>query len=159
MRRSLAAVVGTAAGLIALLNYKSGPAPHPSALAPPPTTRVPIPLPPPTTARTRRGSVVSTTSTTFALVERTVDGPVVQNKFGPVQVEVTVKGGALLDVGAVQLPTAHQRSAQISNIAAPVLRREALASSGTRVDAVSGATYTSEGYARSLQAALDLARR
>jgi uncharacterized protein with FMN-binding domain len=81
------------------------------------------------------------------------------NKFGPVQVEVTVRGSTIVDVQALQLPTAHQRSAEISNIAAPALRREVLAANGTNIDGVSGATYTSDSYVQSLQAALDQARR
>jgi uncharacterized protein with FMN-binding domain len=76
-----------------------------------------------------------------------------------VQVEVTVSGGRLVDVQALQLPQDRERSAEISDVAAPILRREALAAQGGPIDAVSGATYTSESYARSLQAAIDLARR
>jgi len=40
-----------------------------------------------------------------------------------------------------------------------VLRREVLAAQSATIDVVSGASYTSEGYARSLQSALDAARR
>ncbi|MEV5775163.1 FMN-binding protein [Streptomyces antimycoticus] len=39
----------------------------------------------------------------------------------------------------------------------PRLTREALSAQSTHIDAVSGATYTSEGYTRSLQSALDRA--
>jgi len=81
------------------------------------------------------------------------------NKFGPVQVEVVVQAGRVLDVIALQLPVDHRRSAEISDIAAPILRREAVAAQGARINFVTGATYTSDGYVRSLQAALDLARR
>ena len=41
---------------------------------------------------------------------------------------------------------------------APILRREALAAGSARIDAVSGASYTSAGYIQSLQSALDAAR-
>jgi len=83
----------------------------------------------------------------------------VNTRYGPVQVQVTLSGGQLVEVVALELPNERPRSAAISTRAAPVLRREALASQGTHVDTVSGATYTSEGYAESLQAALDRARR
>jgi uncharacterized protein with FMN-binding domain len=72
---------------------------------------------------------------------------------------VTVRGSTLLDVQAVQLPSDRRRSAEISDQAAPILRQETLAAQSGHIDLVSGATYTSEGYAQSLQAALDAARQ
>lgn len=87
----------------------------------------------------------------------TVDGPVVDTRYGSVQVEITVENGRLTDVVALQLPDDDRRSAQISTRAEPVLRSEALAAQSASIDGVSGATYTSDGYARSLQAALDAA--
>ena len=56
---------------------------------------------------------------------------------------------------AIQLPTG-RRSGQISNAAAPILRQRRSAESAS-IDIVSGATYTSDAYAQSLQAALDQA--
>ena len=81
-------------------------------------------------------------------------GPLITTRYGPVQVRVTVKGGQLTDVQAVALPTGG-KSGSIADYSAPILRREALAAQGAGIHAVSGATYTSEGYASSLQAALD----
>ena len=86
----------------------------------------------------------------------TVTGPEVDNEFGPVQVEITVSDGKLVDVVAIQLPSGG-RSGRISRAAAPILREEALQSQSANIDTVSGATYTSEAYAQSLQAALDSA--
>lgn len=74
------------------------------------------------------------------------------------QVRVTIADGAIIDVSALQLTDRDQRSAQISNCAAPVLRSEVLAAQSAAVQSVSGATVTSEGYLTSLQAALDAAR-
>jgi uncharacterized protein with FMN-binding domain len=108
------------------------------------------------------GSVATpapTTSTgggTTSASSGTVDGPVVDTRYGPVQVEITVSGGQLQDVVAIQLPSG-RRSGQISNAAAPILREEALQAKSASIDIVSGATYTSDGYAQSLQAALDQA--
>ena len=45
----------------------------------------------------------------------------------------------------------------INSYAAPMLRQESLTAQSARIDIVSGATYTSEGYAQSLQSALDQA--
>jgi len=86
---------------------------------------------------------------------RTVTGPVVNTRWGAVQVEVTLDGSQLLDVTALQLPGGDRRSSQISSYAEPVLRTQALAVQGASIDGISGATYTSIAYARSLQAALD----
>jgi uncharacterized protein with FMN-binding domain len=55
----------------------------------------------------------------------------------------------------VRLTDANRHSRDISRAAAPVLREEALRAQSARIDTVSGATYTSEGYRPSLQAALD----
>lgn len=88
--------------------------------------------------------------------QQTFDGPVVDTRWGPVQVEVTVSDGKLVDVTALELPSGG-RSGQISRYVEPVLRSEALQAQSANIDGVSGATYTSVGYARSLQAALDSA--
>lgn len=84
----------------------------------------------------------------------TVIGPLINTRYGPVQVRVYVKAGVVKDVQSVQLPTGG-KSGQIAAYSGPVLRREALAAQGAGIDAVSGATYTSQGYSQSLQGALD----
>ena len=88
---------------------------------------------------------------------KTVDGPTVNTRFGPVQVSVTVSNGKITDITAVQLPTGDRRSASISSRVEPTLRSQALQAQSATIDGVSGATYTSVAYARSLQAALDSA--
>jgi uncharacterized protein with FMN-binding domain len=88
---------------------------------------------------------------------RTYDGPTEDTRFGPVQVAATIKGGRITDVQALQLPSSHQRSQYISQQAAPELRIEALNAQSANIDTISGATYTSDAYAQSLQAALDAA--
>jgi len=84
-------------------------------------------------------------------------GTAVETRFGTVQVQVTLKGGAITDVTALQLTDHEQRSVQISNRAAPVLRSEVLDAQSANVQTVSGATVTSDAYLTSLQAALDAA--
>jgi uncharacterized protein with FMN-binding domain len=86
----------------------------------------------------------------------TVDGPVVSTRFGPVQVEVVVANGKISDVVPLQLPSG-RRSGSISNYAEPILHDEALQAQSANIDFVSGATYTSDAYSKSLQAALDQA--
>jgi uncharacterized protein with FMN-binding domain len=81
----------------------------------------------------------------------------VGTRFGNVQVQVTVAGGTITDLTALQLTDSDGRSVQISNRAAPILRQEVLASQSANVANVSGATYTSQAYLSSLQSALDQA--
>ena len=88
---------------------------------------------------------------------RTVDGPVVNTRFGSVQVEVTLDGTRIVDVAALRLPSGDRRTDQISSYVEPILRTQALQAQSATIDGISGATYTSNGYARSLQAALDSA--
>ena len=87
---------------------------------------------------------------------KTYDGAVVQTRYGTVQVEVTVQGGKVTSVSALELPMGG-RSGMISGYVAPILSGEALTAQNAQIDLVSGATYTSEAYAQSLQAALDQA--
>lgn len=88
-----------------------------------------------------------------------VMGPAVRNPYGTVQVQVARRGGRIVDVRAIRLPDGSGRSAEISRYAGPLLKQEALRAQSGHVDAVSGATYTSDGYRASLQAALDQAGR
>jgi uncharacterized protein with FMN-binding domain len=84
----------------------------------------------------------------------TYTGPVAETPYGPVQVAVAEERGKIVDVKALQLPTEHALSQEISEHVAPMLRSEALQAQSAEINVVSGATYTSEGYASSLQAAL-----
>jgi uncharacterized protein with FMN-binding domain len=87
----------------------------------------------------------------------TYAGSVVQTRFGTVQVQITVRAGAITDVTALQLTDAERKSVQISNRAAPLLRAEVLKAQSAKVQTISGATVTSVAYLNSLQAALDAA--
>jgi uncharacterized protein with FMN-binding domain len=96
-------------------------------------------------------------ATTDPLRDGTVTGPVMDMRFGPVQVQVTIAGGRITDVTALELPTGG-RSGRISSFVEPRLRSEVLTAQSANIDIVSGATYTSSAYAASLQSALDQAR-
>ena len=99
----------------------------------------------------------STSTSTSSLKDGTYTGTSEQTRFGDVQVEVVVSGGKITDVTALHLTDQEQRSVQISNYAAPILRQEVLASQSAKVSNVSGATYTTDAYLSSLQSALDQA--
>lgn len=109
----------------------------------------------PTTVGPQSPVTHQTASPTTGGTTRSVDGPVVANDYGDVQVRVTFRGTQMVDVQALKLPSDRSRSVQISRYAAPRLRAEALQAQSAQIDAVSGASYTSDSYAQSLQGALD----
>jgi uncharacterized protein with FMN-binding domain len=84
-----------------------------------------------------------------------VTGERVDTPYGAVQVAVTFSGGRISAVRALAVPKSSARSVELSARAEPALRQETLRKQSARLAVVSGATYTSEGYARSLQNALD----
>ncbi|WP_035842079.1 FMN-binding protein [Kitasatospora azatica] len=110
------------------------------------------------TPRTSTSGGTSTPSTSDASSgTRTVTGSAIDTRYGPVQVRITLTGGRLTKVDVLQYPTDSRRDQEINSYALPQLNQEAIAAQNARIDAVSGATYTSEGYTRSLQSALDQA--
>ena len=86
---------------------------------------------------------------------QTATGPQVNFGYGTIAVKVTVAGTRITQVSVAALSTLEPTSQQISSQAIPALRSEVLSVQSASINGVSGATYTSEGYARSLQAALD----
>ncbi|MBD0695685.1 FMN-binding protein [Streptomyces sp. CBMA123] len=89
---------------------------------------------------------------------RKISGDTVNTRYGPVQVQVTLAGSRLTGVDVVKYPTEDRRDREINTDALPTLNQEAISAQSARIDAVSGATYTSDGYIRSLQSALDRAK-
>jgi uncharacterized protein with FMN-binding domain len=169
MRRTVVAILLTAIGTWRVLAFKSSPLPRAtppiSAIAPnsatAPNSTTPDPLgdaegqppagsPPPSP----RSSPPAQRPLSAA---RTVDGVVVRTRYGDVQVAVVFNGSRIVDVKALQLPFDRRRSQDISNQAAPLLHEEVLQAQSAQIDTIGGATYTSDGYAESLQSALDKA--
>ncbi|MFF2651565.1 FMN-binding protein [Streptomyces sp. NPDC058045] len=142
VRRTVLTCVATATVTVLALSLK----PHhlPVAAAPPTT-------PPPAAGSASPGTGTGSTTT------RTVTGPTVQTRYGPVQVQLTVHGSEITAARALRQPNGDARSVQINRTAIPALVGETLHTQSAHVDAVSGATYTSEGYLSSLQSALDQA--
>jgi uncharacterized protein with FMN-binding domain len=85
------------------------------------------------------------------------DGSSFSNQYGDVQVRVIISGGRITDVQPLTLPSDRSRSYEISQEAGPMLHDEAIQAQSAQIDTIGGATYTSDGYARSLQSALDKA--
>ena len=97
------------------------------------------------------GSAGSSSSTT------TVTGTAAQTRYGPVQVQLEVSGSTITNVSVLQYPNSDGRDIQINQYALPQLIQQTLDQQDGSVSMISGATYTSEGYAQSLQSALDQA--
>jgi uncharacterized protein with FMN-binding domain len=163
MRRVVAIVVGTLGGLALLASFHTSATSNLRATAPSTGGRPPATAPPPQGSSAGASGTSGTTAppapstTTAPGGRRTIDGPSVSTRYGDVQVRVVVQNGHLVDVQALTLPSDRERSARISDFAGPELHDEALQAQSANIDVVSGATYTSEGYAESLQAALDRA--
>jgi uncharacterized protein with FMN-binding domain len=107
----------------------------------------------------KAGTKARTAGSTVVIVTKgqvvTATGPAIALAHGIVQVQVTVVGGRIIDVNAVRLPHDNPHSWDGAVHAAAILRTEALTAQSADINVVSGATYTSRGYALSLQAALD----
>ncbi|HSP36197.1 MAG TPA: FMN-binding protein [Frankiaceae bacterium] len=98
----------------------------------------------------------ASTAPTASTATRAVTGQPIDIGYGIVQVRLTLQGGRITDVSTLQTPSGG-RSGSIASYAVPQLRTEVLAAQSTNIDTVSGASYTSDGYARSVQSALDAA--
>jgi uncharacterized protein with FMN-binding domain len=104
--------------------------------------------------RTHHPSAAPSTTSPVRPATRQVTGQAFDVGYGVVQVRVTLHGNRITEVRSLSLPQGG-RSGDISSYAGPQLRREAISRQSARIDSVSGASYTSAGYARSLQSALD----
>lgn len=159
MRRIALVMAATVAAVVLLFSYRtstagSGIGPAGAAGAPPgivkPTVAAPDPAQPTPSVTGSAGAADSG--------NLTVNGTTVDNGYGPVQVQVRISHGKIVDVTTLALPQ-DGHSERINSSAVPQLREEVLRAQSAQVDAVSGATATSMAYTRSLQAALDAAHR
>jgi uncharacterized protein with FMN-binding domain len=163
MRRVALALFSTVTGLVMLLSFKThstsaanvpvatsttGPGSDSSAAGTATT---------PGAATTPATTPSSTPSSAAGTSAKTVTGNAVDTRWGPVQVQITVQNGSITAVNAIEYPQNNPRDQQINAYAIPQLNQEALSAKSARIDMVSGATYTSEGYLGSLQSALDKA--
>jgi uncharacterized protein with FMN-binding domain len=131
VKRAIPVLVLTVAGLIPVWRY----APSTDTSS---TTEVAEPASTPST------------STSGGTSNQVVAGSTIKTEKGPVQVEVTFDGDKISSVRMLQQPNHPQTKAAV-----PKLIAETLTAQSADIDAVSGATITSEGYVESLQAAID----
>jgi uncharacterized protein with FMN-binding domain len=131
MRRVVLAVVLTVAGLVALLSFRT----HSSI--PVASVQAPAKVPP------------------LGTGEHALFGSVVDTIYGPVRVQVVLRASKIVGVNILLHPEETGMDVQIGQYAFPKLIGETLTAQSARIDTVSGATYTSGGYIKSLQSALD----
>jgi len=158
MRRIVIATGTTITGLVLLLSYptsqnrmaaaigSAGQSGAPSATSA--GTSAATATPAPSTAAAGAGPAPKTA---------TFDGSAAGTQFGDVQVRITVTNGVLTAAQAIQYPNGSGHDQQINSYAIPILNQKATAAKSAKINMVSGATYTSGGYLKSLQSALDQA--
>ena len=88
----------------------------------------------------------------------TFTGKVASNQYEDIQVAIVVQNGKITTITTPQLSSDSSHSEQINSYAIPQLTRQAISSQNASLDGVSGASYTTQSYTESLQAALDQAK-
>jgi uncharacterized protein with FMN-binding domain len=142
IRRVVLAGAATVSGIVLLLSLKPATDPASAQAAGGGAARPPVAQESPQGGSSAQGG--------------TVTGDVARTQYGPVQVRLTVAGGRITKAEAVQAPKGGT-SDQKTQLSVPKLNQQAVAAQNADIDAVSGATYTSNGYKQSLQSALDQA--
>ena len=97
----------------------------------------------------------TSTSTTTAAGTRTALGADVQYRYGELELQVTATGGRITNVQPAIATAFDPRSSQVNSYAEPLLQSQTLQAQSANINGVSGATFTSQAYVQSLQAALD----
>jgi uncharacterized protein with FMN-binding domain len=157
MRRSTAAAVGTLTGaaLIVGVRLSVTPPAAPVAEAPPPVD-VAQNSSPSAAAKGGTPPAKKKEAAKSGLKDGAIQGKKIQYPYGAIQVTLKIEGGSITDVSATY-PLAGD-SATINPRAIPALKQEVLKAQSDKIAAVSGATYTSAAYLKSLQSALDAAK-
>lgn len=175
MRRIAVAIMGTISGLVLLFSYHTSTS---SRMAVSGGTTVAgagtaTPTVPDPAATSGTSTVPSTPSTGTAPPAPSTSSPAapaapagssgsftgssVDTRWGAVQVQITVQDGKITQAQAVKYPHNNGRDQQINAYAVPTLNQEVVTAQSANIDAVSGATVTSDGYLQSLQSAIDQA--
>ena len=165
LRRAILLITGTATAVTGALVY------NPPQLASVATDSLPV-TPTPTASKSppagtknpgTKPPVTKTPTTTPTpvappqnnLPSGVFSGNTINTRWGPVQVEITVKDGVVTAAKALRFPSGDQRSLSISQQAIPYLVQQTLGVvSAADVQGVSRASYTSDGWRSSLQSAL-----
>ena len=79
-------------------------------------------------------------------------GDPISIRYGTVQVKITVQGGKIVDAQAVKAPTGSND--RYTQMAVPRLREQTIAAQNANIQGVSGASFTSYGWYKSLVSAI-----
>ena len=162
MRRVVLALGGTVAGLVMLLSFRSHMASTASAGVTAGSGGTGT-SPGASSAAGSGSSAASGAGAASAPVSAgsgtgtAVTGDAIATPYGPTQVQVTLNAGKIVKVTVLQHTDDGVNSQMIDGHALPLLNNETLTAQSAKIDAVSGASYTSAGYIKSLQSALDKA--
>ncbi|MGA2829588.1 MAG: FMN-binding protein [Streptosporangiaceae bacterium] len=160
MRRVVLALGGTIAGLVMLLSFRTHMGSSAAAVVAGSGGKSGSGG---TTSSGASGSAGSAAAAASAPVSAgsgtgtAVTGNVINTPYGPTQVQVTVNAGKIVKVTVLQHTNDGVNSMMIDGRALPLLNNETLTAQSGKINAVSGASYTSAGYIQSLQSALDKA--
>jgi uncharacterized protein with FMN-binding domain len=146
-------VTGAVAGFAGVLGFHIGGTAVPAVLGQPARGEIGTP-----SAAASGSAPVTTPSASPGATAgraRSAAGAVEQYGYGQLSVAVTVRGNQIVAVSVPVLRTIDQYSQQLAEQVIPTLRSEVLAAHSAQIHGVSGATYTSEAYAQSIQSALD----
>ncbi len=100
----------------------------------------------------------SSSSSSRQYKDGTYTGSEADAYYGTVQVAVTVQSGKITSVKFLKYPNTHSTSVMINQQAMPYLQQETIqAQNPNNVQIISGATFTSQAFIQSLQAALSQA--
>ncbi|CAN5298325.1 hypothetical protein BH10PAT1_BH10PAT1_2740 [soil metagenome] len=80
------------------------------------------------------------------------------SQYGDIQVKVIITGGKITDIQYLQFPDGGGHTAEVTAMAKPALKQEAITAQSAKINTVSGATQDTEGFIQSLQSALDQAK-
>jgi uncharacterized protein with FMN-binding domain len=100
----------------------------------------------------------NTTQTASAYKDGTYNGSVDNAYYGNVQVAAVVKGGKITAVNVLQSPNENPNSIYINSQALPYLKQETIKAQSAKIDAISGATLTSQAFIQSITDALSQAK-
>ena len=151
----------TTAGDAAQASSSTGTTPSPSAATAKTKTARAKTKPAPQTAKGASGKTAASAAPApqaaapqaAAPANGTFTGSPARTQYGPVQVQITVNNGQITGVVGQQAAT-DGRSQMIASVAIPKLQQQAVAAQSANINGVSGASYTSGGFATSLQSAL-----
>jgi uncharacterized protein with FMN-binding domain len=143
-------VVAAAVGLVAVLSFHAGG----------PQLALPTARQSPTQRKQQQNTATTPASPSgsnapIVLLARSAVGASENYSYGVLSVAVTVRGNRIENVTVKGLRAPAQYSQQLAAQVIPMLRSEVLSAQSARIYGISGASYTSQAYAASVQSALD----